>query len=291
MAGTSRCSACCDEVADGDGLGRSRATLNGMRVPWGRIKPGWYVLAALLVYAVVATAQWRVASVALREARLEASSVVTEDVAAPVAPPSRGPAAPAGSVAPAAPAASSSGLWFPIPGARVPDEDAHLPNAVRAYRSGVAQGFSFWAESSGVPIVYGTPVIAAGDGVVLRADQPYAELGRTEWDDLIVRVAQGAEERDLDLLRGRQVWIRLDDGRVVRYGHLASVHSGLAVGTRVARGRVIGTVGNSGTPDAVSGRTTNARLHFEVWDGDAFVGQALPPDEVRLAAAALFVGP
>ncbi len=252
-----------------------------MRVPWGRIKPGWYVFAALLVYAVVATAQWRVAATALREARLEATAVVAEAVAAPVEPPPRE----------AAPAASASGLWFPIPGARVPDDDAHLPNAERAYRSGIAQGFSFWPESSGVPIVYGTPVIAAGDGVVLRADQPYAELGRTEWDDLIVRVAQGAEERDLDLLRGRQVWIRLDDGRVVRYGHLASVRSGLAVGTRVARGRVIGTVGNSGTPDAVSGRTTNARLHFEVWDGDAFVGQALPPDEVRLAAAALFVGP
>jgi peptidoglycan LD-endopeptidase LytH len=251
-----------------------------MRVPWGRIKPGWYVLAALLLYAVVATAQWRVAATALREARLQATAVVTESVAAPVAPARE-----------ATPAAASSGLWFPIPGARVPDDDAHLPNAERAYRSGVAQGFSFWAESSGVPIVHGTPVIAAGDGVVVRADQSYAELGRTEWDDLLVRVAQGADDRDLDLLRGRQVWIRLDDGRVVRYGHLAGVRSGVAVGARVARGRVIGTVGNSGTPDAVAGRTTNARLHFEVWDADAYVGQALPADEVRLAAAALFVGP
>ena len=253
-----------------------------MRVPGGRIKPGGYVLAALLVYAVVATAQWRVAASALREARLDATAVAAEALAAPVLPPPR---------AAQAPSASSSGLWFPIPGARVPDDDAHLPNAERAYRSGVAQGFSFWAESSGVPIVYGTPVIAAGDGVVLRADQSYAELGRTEWDDLLVRVAQGADDRDLDLLRGRQVWLRLDDGRVVRYGHLAGVRSGLAVGARVARGRVIGTVGNSGTPDAVAGRTTNARLHFEVWDGDAFVGQALPADEVRLAAAAIFVGP
>jgi len=87
------------------------------------------------------------------------------------------------------------------------------------------------------------------------------------------------------------VWIRLDDGRVLRYGHLSAARAGLAVGQRVARGRVIGFVGNSGTLDGVTGRTTNARLHFEIRDGDDFVGQDLDPDGVRLLAASLFTGP
>jgi murein DD-endopeptidase MepM/ murein hydrolase activator NlpD len=247
-----------------------------MRVPWGRVKPGWYVFAALIVYAAVATAQWRTAASALREARLESVSVATASL--PLPPPPD-------------PTPRATGLWFPIPGARLPNDDTHLPNAERAYRAGVSEGFSFWPDSSGVPIHYGTPVIAVGDGVVRRADEPYAELSLAEWNDLLLRVADGADARDLDQLRGRQVWIELDDGRVVRYGHLSSVRAGISAGTRVERGRVIAAVGNSGTGDGVAGRTSNARLHFEIWDGDTYVGQELSPVEVRVAAASLFTGP
>jgi peptidoglycan LD-endopeptidase LytH len=247
-----------------------------MRAPWGRVKPGWYVLAALLVYAAVATVQWRVAAASLREARLEASAATT----AALSPPPMND-----------PARAEAGLWFPIPGARVPSDDAHLPGAPRPYRAGVAQGFTFWPASSGVPITYGTPVIAAGSGEIIRVDEPYVELTPAEWDDLLERVADGADEHELDLLRGRQVWLRLDDGRELRYGHLAGVRPGLVVGQRIERGRVIGTVGNSGTGDGVAGRTSNARLHFEVWEDGRFVGEDAEPDEIRLEAVSIFTGP
>jgi peptidoglycan LD-endopeptidase LytH len=250
-----------------------------MRAPRRRLKPGWYVLAALAVYAAVATSGWRAATVAAREARLSGVSVSVAATAVPDAP--WGPA----------PTSGDRGLWFPIPGARIPNDDNHLPGAERAYRAGVSQGFTFWGASSSVPIVYGTPVVAAAEGVVVRVDEPYLELTRGEWDALLARVAGGAADADLDRLRGRQIWLRLDDGRVVRYGHLASVRPGLTVGSRVTRGRVIGTVGNSGTGDGVAGRTTSARLHFEVWDDDTFLGQGRSPTEVRLAAASLFTGP
>ena len=246
--------------------------------PLTRLRPGWYLLAALLVYALVVTVQWRAAAAELRDARISEAS------AEPAL-----PAPPAGSAATAA--ASETGLWFPVPGARVPTDDDHLPGAPRPYRSGVAEGFTFWPESSGVPIVHGTPVIAAGSGELVRVDSGYVEHTPVEWEALLERVQGGADEADLDALRGRQVWIRLDDGRVLRYGHLASVRSGLTVGQRVVRGRVIGTVGNSGTPDGVAGRTANARLHFEVRIGDDYVGAGLAPDEVRLASSALFTGP
>lgn len=246
--------------------------------PLTRLRPGWYLLAALLVYALVVTVQWRAAAAELRDARISEASAE--------------PAVPervSGSAASAN--ASETGLWFPVPGARVPTDDDHLPGAPRPYRSGVAEGFTFRSESSGVPIVHGTPVIAAGSGELVRVDNGYVEPTAAEWQALLERVADGADEADLDALRGRQVWIRLDDGRVVRYGHLASVRSGLTVGQRVARGRVIGTIGNSGTPDGVAGRTANARLHFEVRIGDDYVGAGLAPDEVRLASSALFTGP
>ena len=271
--------------------------------PLTRLRPGWYLLAALLVYALVVTVQWRAAAVELRDVRMTEADTGAADPAGPERATAErvagerataDPATAERAAAPATPAraaAVDAGLWFPVPGARIPGDDDHLPGATRAYRSGVAEGFTFWPESSGVPIVHGTPVIAAGSGEVIRVDAGYVEPSVAEWEALLARVEAGADDADLDLLRGRQVWLRLDDGRVVRYGHLASVRSGLSVGQRVARGRVIGTVGNSGTPDGVAGRAGNARLHFEVRDDDTYFGAGLPPDEVRLAATSLFTGP
>lgn len=258
-----------------------------------RLRPGWYVLAALVVYASVATLQWRAAAAELRDVRREAvdAPIAPGPAAAPTAAATPGQPTAAAAPSPASAAAPESGLWFPIPGARVPVDDDHLPGASRAYRSGVAEGFTFRAESSGVPIAYGTPVVAAGSGEVVRVDAGYVEVAPAEWEALLQRVAGGADDVDLDRLRGRQVWIRLDDGRVLRYGHLASVRAGLAVGQRVGRGRVIGTVGNSGTPDGVAGRVSGARLHFEIRDGDAYFGAGLDPDDVRIAASSLFTGP
>ena len=284
--------------------------------PRTRLRPGWYLLAALLVYALIATLQWRATAAELREVRMqeagaeatlpgagaEAATALGEDEE----PGQAGSAAASAAASPAASAAASpaaapaavprageiAGLWFPIAGARLPDDDDHLPGAPRPYRAGVAEGFSFWQVSNNVPIAYGTAAVAAAAGEVIRADHAYVELDAGSWETLLARVADGASDEDLDRLRGRQVWLRLDDGRVLRYGHLASLRSGLAVGQRVSRGWVIGRVGNSGTPDAVAGRTSNARLHFEVRaDDDAYFGHGLSPDEVRLAATSLFTGP
>lgn len=280
--------------------------------PRSRLRPGWYLLAALLVYAFFATLQWRATAAELREVRMqEAGAEATllgpggdpaealDEAALPGLPASSAATPAAAAREPAAEATASAsganasgGLWFPIAGARLPDEDDHLPGAPRPYRAGVAEGFSFWEASNNVPIAYGTAVVAAAAGEVIRADHGYVELEAASWQSLLARVSDGASDEDLDRLRGRQVWLRLDDGRVLRYGHLASVRSGLVVGQRVSRGWVIGRVGNSGTPDAVAGRTTNARLHFEVRaDDDEYFGDGLSPDEVRLAATSLFTGP
>jgi len=269
-------------------------------------KLGWYLLISLLAYAVVASVGWRGAVVELREARLvlageEARAGAPARAGSPASEGAVGATAAAradgGTAAPDARAtahaelAGDVGLWFPVPGARVPEDDAHLPGAPRPYRSGTSEGFVFWPDGAGVPLAFGTPVIAGGSGEVVRVDEPYAELDEAAWESLLVSVADGADQGELDALRGRQVWIRLDDGRVLRYGHLSGVRAGLTVGQRVARGRVIGFAGNSGTLDGVVGRTSNARLHFEIRDGDAFVGQGLDPDGVRLLAASLFTGP
>lgn len=241
-----------------------------------RIKPGWYLLALLTVYAVVVTV-------------LLASSPA-QPVEEPVASEARSDREEQG---PDLARHGPKGLWFPIPGARLPASDENLPGAPRAYRHGVSQGFDFEGGDASVPIVHGTPVIASAAGQVVRADIAYTEIDPRAWEVLMQDVEEaGADEGQLDRLRGRQVWIRTEDGRTLRYGHLSEVRTGIRTGSNVYRGQVIGFVGNSGTDRAVAGSQEGARLRFEIWDDDGdFFGAGMDATDLRLAAATLFVGP
>lgn len=235
--------------------------------PTRRIKPGWYILGALFLYGLIATYFW------LRPKE----NVVGQ-----------------GSIPQLQETLESEGLWFPIPGAKIPQDDRFLPTADRPYRKGINQGFVFNTDGTGIPVNYGTPVIAAADGTVMRADLEYKELSPTEWRNLLDKVGvSGADDVELDKLRGRQIWLRLEDGRTLRYGHLSNIKQGIEVNTKVYRGQVIGYVGNSGTDDGVSETTRGARLQFEVWEAnETFFGQGAESiDQVRSAATALFVGP
>lgn len=191
----------------------------------------------------------------------------------------------------AAPGAARSGWWVPVPGARLPSDDAYLPGAPRPYRDGTSQGFVFYGDDVGVPIVAGTPVIAATDATVVRLDVTYREPDEDEWAALLGAVADGADEDQLDRLRGRQVWLEDDDGRVFRYGHLSAIRSDLRVGQRVVRGQVIGRAGNSGTDDGVRGGGGGVRVQFEIWEDGIYFGDGLEPVAVRAEAAARLVGP
>lgn len=233
---------------------------------WPRIKLGWVLLVLLFLYSVIVTSAW-----------LRAQSQAGAEPSEPEA----------------AIAASEAGLWFPIVGARLPQTASYLPGSPRAYRRGVNQGFDFHDGDVGVPVVYGTPVIAAARGTVVRADRLYRELNPEEWQALIASVGEtGADEAQLDRLRGRQIYLETDDGHLLRYGHLSAVRAGISAGTRVYRGQVIGFVGNSGTLDGVRDNERSARLHFEVWEpGGSFFGEGLDEQSLRLRAASLFVGP
>ncbi|MFO7545612.1 MAG: M23 family metallopeptidase [Trueperaceae bacterium] len=283
----------------------------GQVVAARRIRPGWYLLAAITLYAVVVTVllATRPPAGASDATRGERSSSATTAAGGSNA----GGGAPAGSAqaGSAAGGASASndgitsasiavsggdvpaGLWFPIPGAGLPSADDYLPGAPRAYRNGVSQGFDFHDGDAGVPITYGTPVIAAASGNVVRADTAHVEMDQRAWDVLLADVAaEGADEEQLDRLRGRQLWIRTSDGTVLRYGHLAGIRDGVRVGSSVFRGQVVGYAGNSGTDVGVTGRRDGVRLRFEIWPSDdAFFGEDLEPTQVRLRAASLFSGP
>src|SRR5206468_1409568 len=73
----------------------------------------------------------------------------------------------------------------------------------------------------------------------------------------------------------------IHDGVVTRYCHLSAIPTAIRDGTQVAAGDLVGYVGDSGTPEAVTAPGTEIHLHFELRVGDTFLGAGLPTGQVR----------
>jgi len=172
-----------------------------------------------------------------------------------------------------------TGFAIPIPDACISEFEGHQPNSLREYRNGIHEGLDFYEFGSCVPLGLGSVVIAAKDGLIVRADGDYTELTQAELDAAEAVGYQGEEV--LDLLRGRQVWIDHGGGVVTRYAHLSAVAAGVVVGALVVTGDIIGFVGESGSPTSLESVETDFHLHFEIRVGDAYLGEGLSPLEGR----------
>jgi murein DD-endopeptidase MepM/ murein hydrolase activator NlpD len=186
-----------------------------------------------------------------------------------------------------------TGFVFPIPGAWLPSREDYLPNAPRTYRRGIHEGIDFYDGDACVPVRSGTPLVAAKEGLVIRADRNFVEMTPAELGEVQQRVErQGyTDPESLDRFRGRQIWIDHGDGVVTVYAHLLEIAEGIDVGVNVKAGQLIAHVGNSGTPEGVFDPEANSHLHFEIRvDGD-YLGKGLPISEVRATLLQAFAVP
>lgn len=139
-----------------------------------------------------------------------------------------------------------SGLMrSPIDGAHVTSPFGPRKHPILGY-SRMHKGVDFGAPT-------GTPVFAAGDGVVETADR------------------NGGY--------GNYILIHHDDGYDTAYAHLQAFVDGLKPGERVRQGDVVGFVGTTGL-------STGPHLHYEVHVGD----EAVDPDSVRLPPRTILAG-
>jgi len=191
------------------------------------------------------------------------------------------PDLPSPSVIPQPPA--GVGFTFPVEGACLPNTEELMPNAPREYRAGIHEGVDFFAGFSCATVLEGTPVMAARAGTVIRADHRFTEMTKEELDALLARsVAQGfTDPEGLDRFRGRQVWVDHGNGVVTRYCHLSAIPTAMQPGKEVEIADLVGYVGDSGTPEAVTDPGTEIHLHFEIRVGDSFLGAGLDKDLVR----------
>ena len=183
-----------------------------------------------------------------------------------------------------------TGFKFPIEGACLPTSDNLMPNAPRQYRSGIHEGVDFYTGYNCVDVPAGGAVLAAKGGTVVRADLSFVEMTQDELDEILARTqAQGyTDTAALDKFRGRQVWVDHGDGIITRYCHLGGIPEGIAIGTSVTAGQLIGYVGDSGTPEAVTSPGVEIHLHWELRVDDSFLGANLPPATVRAQYERLF---
>ena len=173
-----------------------------------------------------------------------------------------------------------TGFIVPIRGACVTEFEGHLPEAPRSYRNdGVHEGLDFYQWASCTTIDYGTEIVAAKAGVVIRADVDYVDITPADWERF--QAANWEGEDVLDELRGRQVWIDHGRGIVTRYAHLSAIVDGIVAGVEVQQGQVIGYPGESGQREVYANPGTDIHLHFEIRVGNGWLGQGKPPHEAR----------
>jgi murein DD-endopeptidase MepM/ murein hydrolase activator NlpD len=139
-------------------------------------------------------------------------------------------------------------LRTPVDGARVTSGFGRRRHPVLGYNR-VHQGVDFGAGS-------GTPILAAGDGVVVEARR---------WGGY-----------------GNWLRIRHADGWETGYAHVSRYAKGLKRGQRVSQGQVVAYVGSTGM-------STGPHLHYEVWRNGARVNPvgAKVPQGVILAGGDL----
>ena len=186
-------------------------------------------------------------------------------------------------------------LLIPCANSKVPNKQLLLPNAPRAYRHGVHRGIDFYVN-------WGTPVRSVADGVVIRAEHGYQEMG----PDFRLEVLNdtkilGRTPSDIfeHLLLGQAVYI--DHGfdlisgyrAVSIYAHLSHINSNITIGTRINRGQEIGKSGNSGTEDSTLKKKTGAHLHWELIlqnsSSEYYLGQGEKYENLSLFLSNLFV--
>lgn len=125
-----------------------------------------------------------------------------------------------------APGASPYLLVFPVAGA-----NSYTDDFGDARHQGSHEGTDVMADR-------GTPLLAVADARVIRLSRTESGLG------------------------GVSLWLERADGTQYYYAHMTTITDGLAEGSKVAVGQLVGTVGNTG--DARYGA---AHLHFEIHPG------------------------
>lgn len=155
----------------------------------------------------------------------------------------------------------------PVPGGSISDHHSKVPNAGRAYRESYTDGIHHgWDISWNL----WDKVVALDDGIIVRVvrDFDQSDFQRIDYSK---NASEDQELKNLDILRGKQVWLKTMKGEVVFYSHLDNVPLGVKEWMQVSRGEELGTIGVTGVPGA---NYTDYHLHFAIMENPYKIEEA-----------------
>jgi len=185
-------------------------------------------------------------------------------------------------------------LLLPVAKLKVPTRASRLPNAPRAYRSGIHRGIDFFSN-------WGTPIRAVADGVIIRSDLNYKEVPanfRVKMLNNASQLKRTPSDIFNELLLGQAVII--DHGfdlfigfrSITIYAHLSSIDSKIVPGYKIKRGDIFGRSGNTGTRPSTLGTLDESHLHWELIlqdnKGEYYFGQNIDYDALQFALNQIF---
>ncbi len=178
------------------------------------------------------------------------------------------------------------GMCMPIRNGLLPVEDNSYPNAPRSYRGGVHVGLDFLhyhrdETYEAIPVSKETPVLAAADGVIIRADWDYSPMTATEWLNQSEYYKKHPDTFVKRSFGGIQVWIDHRNGMVTTYNHLSIIDKKITRGAAVKKGERIGWAGNSGLIGEAEGKNYGVHLHFEIWIDGYYLGRGMNIKDIK----------
>jgi len=132
-----------------------------------------------------------------------------------------------------------------------------IPNADRHYRKSYTDGIHHWWD---IMAPAGTPVSAIDDGLIIRVvrDFEYADIANIKKG---TELTHSDKLRNLDILRGNQVWLKTSKWDVIFYSHLTDIYDNIKEWIILSKWSDIGTIGKSWVPDK---NYKNYHLHFPI---------------------------
>ena len=134
---------------------------------------------------------------------------------------------------------------LPVPGYNISNSPTDLPNAPRWYRASYTDGIHHWWD---VHSPAWAKVVTIDDGIIVRIVRGF------QYEDLsqIKRGTNLTEDdklKNLDILRGSQVWLKTRKWDVIFYSHLDEVSEDIEEGDMIKKDTYIWTVWVSWVPE------------------------------------------
>lgn len=132
-----------------------------------------------------------------------------------------------------------------------------IPNAGRPYRQSYTDGVHHGWDVSGK---FWEKIIAIDDGVIVRTTRDFE---KADMKKIVYGKNLSYEQKlwNLDILRGKQVWLKTMKWDLVFYSHLDNIFENIKEGSVVRKWQPIGTIGITGIPAT---GYNDYHLHFPI---------------------------